>query len=771
MSIEMLITAVGGLPSPTYPLALPHHSPPVRSGTARNAIENGRFSFPLVYRLLRYIGDRAYTGTISTPAEYKPALGAENFFCLIPKQLALTNNRGLHDMRNAIRFSALALAVSSATAWAQGDEETVVVSATRTENSIAQAPAAVTVITAADIERTPADDLGDLLRNVPGVNIAQTSTRDINMTARGATNTLSTSQLVLLDGRSVYLDFFGIVLWDLLPIQSTEIKQIEVVRGPGSAVWGANAMSGVTNIITKRPQEIVGTNVVIGTNTANVVHAGGDSDFAYKISGGVFDQDAYDRPQGEVPGSNPPQTYPPFQNDGTTQRRADISFDWGLDDGYFSLGAGAASTDGIIHTGIGPFDIKDDTDLQYFHADWYKGNFHFGASAQFLDGFGTNLLTVDTTGQPLGFRFINDTFNIDVSNSTQVGDRHLVTYGGNVRMHDFDLNIAPAADDKDEWGVFIQDEIQLSDQWRWVLGLRYDDIDPLKDSVVTPRTSLLYSFSPNHTFRISYNEAFRTPSAINNYLQISILQPLAPGVAAVGDAYGDVALTEESLEAWEIGYVGNLDNGMAVTVAAYRNETRDSIDFFTADLYGPTNLPSPGPTMPAQLIPCFALAPGTLPACPFGGLAGVVPSDYSYRNVGKTVDKGVEFSLDQQLEDWYWWLNLSWQDDPDITGADPTDVNRAPEWRANVGVGQDMGGFFWNATVNYQDESYWADVLFARAPTDAFTAVNASVGWRFRDESMTFKIIGQNIFDDELQQHIFGDIIDRRVDAQISFSF
>jgi iron complex outermembrane receptor protein len=675
-------------------------------------------------------------------------------------------------MRNATRFLGLGLAVLGQPLLAQNPEqEVVVVSATRTENSVAQAPAAVTVISSEMIDRTPGDDIGDLLRNVPGLNVSQTNARDINMTARGSTNTLSNTQLVLLDGRSIYLDFFGIVLWDLLPVQPGEIKQIEVVRGPGSAVWGANAMSGVTNVITERPSDIVGTTLVAGTTGANVVHAAGDDDFAYKVSGGYFDQSAYDRPSGVVPGSSPPQTYPDFANEGTTQRRADVRFDWGMEGGYFSFGAGGATTDGIIHTGIGPFDIDNDAELTYFQADWFNGNAHIGVSGQFLDGDATNLLTLSSDGQPLGFRFVNDTYNVDLSNSSQIGDRHFVTYGGNVRMHEFDLDIAPQADDKDEWGLFVQDEIELSERWRWVIGVRYDDIDPLTDSVVTPRTSLLYSFSPDHTIRVSYNEAFRTPSAINNYLGISILQPLAPGVAAVADAFGDPALTEESLEAYEIGYVGYLDNGMALGAAAYRNETEGSIDFFVVDLYGPTNLPAPGPTMPPPLIPCFAIPPGTNPACPLGGLSGVVPSDYSYRNIGRTIDRGLELSVDQQLDDWYWWANMSWQDDPDIVGVDPADVNRAPEWRANAGVGQDFGRLFWDASLNYQDEAYWADVLFARASTDAFTQVNAALGWRFRDDSVTLKLIGQNLFDEELQQHIFGDIIDRRIEAQVSVSF
>ncbi len=83
----------------------------------------------------------------------------------------------------------------------------------------------------------------------------QTSARDVNLSMRQGTSTLATSTLVLLDGRSIYLDFFGLVLWDLIPSNPADIKQVEVVRGPASAVWGANALTGVVNILTKTPRE------------------------------------------------------------------------------------------------------------------------------------------------------------------------------------------------------------------------------------------------------------------------------------------------------------------------------------------------------------------------------------------------------------------------------------------------------------------------------------------------------------------------------------
>src|SRR6185503_10245724 len=116
-------------------------------------------------------------------------------------------------------------------------DEIVVVTASRREEQLRNAPATMSVVTGEKITHGSGQTVTDLLRLVPGVNVSQTSTRDVNVTPRAATGTLSDSLLVLLDGRSIYQDFFGAVLWDFLPIQPNEIKQIEVIRSPASAVW------------------------------------------------------------------------------------------------------------------------------------------------------------------------------------------------------------------------------------------------------------------------------------------------------------------------------------------------------------------------------------------------------------------------------------------------------------------------------------------------------------------------------------------------------
>src|SRR5687767_12338793 len=143
-------------------------------------------------------------------------------------------------------------------------EEIVVVSGSRAEEKLINTPATMSVITAQTIELAPTQNFAELLRSIPGLNITQVSARDINVTSRAPTGTLATGQLALLDGRSLYQDFFGFVMWDFLPVNLNEIKQVEVIRGPASAVWGANALYGVVNVISKSPREMQGTSVLFG---------------------------------------------------------------------------------------------------------------------------------------------------------------------------------------------------------------------------------------------------------------------------------------------------------------------------------------------------------------------------------------------------------------------------------------------------------------------------------------------------------------------------
>lgn len=158
------------------------------------------------------------------------------------------------------------------------EEETVSI-ASRYEQPISQAPSNVYVITDEDIRQSGAIDLPTVLRRVPGLEIMQMTGGDFNVSARGGNQPFANKMLVMVDGRSIYGDVQGTVFWKSIPVTLPEIKRIEVLKGPASAMYGFNAFDGVINIITKSPEEMKGTTLQfgggeLGTISSAAVHAG-----------------------------------------------------------------------------------------------------------------------------------------------------------------------------------------------------------------------------------------------------------------------------------------------------------------------------------------------------------------------------------------------------------------------------------------------------------------------------------------------------------------
>jgi outer membrane receptor protein involved in Fe transport len=165
------------------------------------------------------------------------------------------------------------------------------------------------------------------------------------------------------------------------------------------------------------------------------------------------------------------------------------------------------------------------------------------------------------------------------------------------------------------------------------------------------------------------------------------------------------------------------------------------------------------------------------------GLGGLLPAAFSYRNIGELTDTGVELSLDYRPSaEWRAFFNYSWQDEPETEGIDPVTlpsgrvvpaVNIPPEHRVNLGASFNGERIFASAVVNYVDEAFWTDVLDSRfwGFTDSYTAVNGTIGTYLGGDRVTISLTGHNIFDEEIQQHIFGDIIARKVTGQLLFRF
>jgi outer membrane receptor protein involved in Fe transport len=671
-------------------------------------------------------------------------------------------------------------------------EETVVVSASKTEQKLVDAPATMTVIGAEQIQNATSQNFAELLRSVPGLNITQVSARDINVTSRAPTGTLATGQLAVLDGRSLYQDFFGFVMWDFLPVNLNEIKQIEVIRGPASAVWGANAVFGVINVITKSPREMQGTSATFGLGTfdragvadagslwyASGTHAAAINDrWAFKLSAGGYSQDPLSRPTGIIPGSPPPGTaFPAYTNTGTSQPKFDGRLDYDYADGRkLSFSAGVAGTEGIMHSGIGPFDINSGSLMGYGRVSFQRRALRVAAFAQRLDGDATNLIARDPSGVFIPFAFKTNTMDVELSNVKAFARRHVLTYGGNLRHNSFDLSIAPLSEGRTEFGAYAQDEIFLSDMFRLTFGARVDRFDYLEDFVFSPRTALLIKPQQNHTFRLSYNRAYRSPSVINNFLDVTLTEPINLGLFSpllAGRVYplpikpvGNADLTETSLDAYEVGYTGVVAGRTVLSAAFYVNKSKNDI-FFTENRDQRWTAANPPPNWAFGLLPPIAISLATQ--------GQGFPASFTYRNFGKTTQKGLELGVDTAASQYVnLFANYSYQAEPEPDGFDISELNLPPKNRFNAGVGFTYSRFLGNLSISYSDDAFWQDVLDDRyhGTTEDYTLVNAGFGVRWLNEKVTTSVKATNLGNQDVKQHVFGDIIKRQVVGELRVQF
>ena len=695
-------------------------------------------------------------------------------------------------------------------AAAPGYVETVtVVSASKVEQKLVDAPATMSVIGPKVLEVAPSNNYADLLRAVPGVNITQLSARDINITSRAATSSLATSQLAILDGRTLYQDFFGFVMWDFMPSNLDEIKQIEVIRGPASAVWGANALNGVINVITKTPREMQGTSFVLGAGAfgrkydaepgsapvsqlrdgslvyGNITHAQAINDrWAYKVSVGTYQSEAFARPSGKIRGNPLGTVYPTYKNTGTAQPKVDVRLDYDGDNGQkWIFSGGHAGTDGIMHSGIGPFDIRPGTTFSYGKVNYSRNALRVQAFLNHLDGFATNLVALDTSGAPVSLDFNTKTFDIEASDTKAIAGKHVITYGGNFRYNKFNLSLATLEDQRKEGGLYVQDEIFLGDKVRLVLGIRGDKFTSIEDPVFSPRAALLLKPTTDSTIRLSYNRAFRAPSAINNNLNTVVTNAIPLGLfnPAFGAtvfrvptaAVGNPDLQEERMDAYEIGYSAAINHRVILSAAWYYTKLTDEI-FFTqvcslpaascdaAGNYGPL---SPPAGWPAVLNPAWAaLYTGLATGAPVR-----FPTGFTYLNLGEVKQQGIELGIDASLTGTLSaFMNYSYQKDPDPNFA-LSELNLAPNNRFSTGFTYSGSRLFGSASLSYAGEAFWQDVLDSRfvGTTRPQTTINGSIGARWSDGRYitTLKVV--NLTNRQVLQHVFSDVARRQIVGEL----
>jgi iron complex outermembrane recepter protein len=404
-----------------------------------------------------------------------------------------------------------------------------VTSVSRRAQRVAQAPASVFVITAEDLRRAGVTSLPEALRLAPNLQIARISAHAYAISARGFNNATGNKLQVLMDGRVLYSPLFSGVFWDTQDTPIADIDRIEVISGPAATLWGANAVNGVINIVTRRSVDTQGGLVHAwgGSNErGGTVRFGGlAGEAAFRVHARHFDRDASLAPDRRR------------ANDAIWRSQAGFRADWGGP-------ASGLSLHGNVYRGA-------------FETDFPQ---HSRISGGHLVGLWTQLgaagderqlrLYYDRTRRELANSVTDrlDTFDIEFQHGYAGFERHSLVWGGGYRQLDDRVENAAALAFvppdrllRNSW-LFVQDEYQLAARWRLIGGLRmsrnsYTGIEVLP--------SLRAAFEPDEQKLLwaAVSRAVRAPSRLDREL----FAPSEPPFLLVGnDSFeSEVALVTE----------------------------------------------------------------------------------------------------------------------------------------------------------------------------------------------------------------------------------
>ena len=549
-----------------------------------------------------------------------------------------------------------------------------------------EAAAAVQIVTGEDIQKMGALSIPEALRYVPGVEVARLDSRQYAITARGFNGTVANKLLVLIDGRSVYTPLFSGVFWDAQDAFLEDVAQIEVIRGPGATVWGANAVNGVVNVISKPARETRGFLVTGGSGNVERGFGGvryggtiGPNAF-FRVYGKTLDRDSSVRPNGQETG------------DEFKMSQGGFRVDWAPPT------AEAITLQGDFYGGSAEQPTTDDQETS-------GGNVLARWTHRFSPQSDLQLVTYyDRTNRTIPNQFEEDldTFDASLRHRVGVGERQEIVWGLGYRQT-FDairnspgLAFLPDRLKREVFSGFVQDEITLAkDRLVWTLGTKVDHND-YTGVEYQPSTRLSWTPTSKQTVWASVSRAVREPSRIDRDLY-------SPGTPPYFLA-GGPNFESEVLRAYELGFRSQLSHALTVSVAGFY----DSYDKLRSIEAGPP----------------FVLA---------NGLDGN--------------SHGVEASASVQAREWwrlsggYTYLELELEASPGSN--DVTQVRQAGDSPRNQGFVRSSMALPRDLSLDVG--ARYVDVLpNQRVPS--YVACDARLGWQ-PSKTVEVAVVGSNLFD------------------------
>jgi iron complex outermembrane receptor protein len=598
---------------------------------------------------------------------------------------------------------------------------TQVTSVSKKEQTLARTAAAVFVVNSEDIRSSGATNLPDVLRMVPGVEVARINANTWAVTIRGFNSRFSDKVLVLVDGRSVYTPSFSGVYWDQLNVPLEDIDRIEVIRGPGATIWGANAVNGVINIITKPAQSTKGglTSASGGTQgqAAGLLQYGGDAG----SSGAYRGFATYSRTgDSQLPDG-------PSAADGWSQAHAGARADWNLspNDTLMTQGDAFSNVESQSRT---QWFLPVPGDTPYAQPINVSGGDVLARWRHvFRDGSDISVQTYfdyyrrNEFGQPEEQK----TVDFDFAHHFIRG-RHDIVWGagyrqiGSILPTTAQVSLWPPRQTDRLYNGFIQDEIRLTDSLWFTIGSK------LEHNVFTgfefePSARIAWTLTDRQTLWAAASRAIRQPSQLEEDVDVEIgSMPVNPYTLVVSRLYGNSQFRSEELRDYEVGYRTGWAKNLSLDVATFLSFYRHL----------------------ATLEPEALSISGAAPGSPY---PIVVQAPYMWGNKGYATDYGGEVALNWKVNSrWrvspsYSLLHVNFHLDPSsqdtlstaLAGNTPEHIFRV---RSFVNLSRKLD---WDQTV------YWSS-QFQNGAVPSHTRVDTRLAWR-AGESMELSLVGQNL--------------------------
>ena len=629
--------------------------------------------------------------------------------------------------------------------------EVVVYGASLRQERITEAPSAVSVLETKDIQRFASHgQIAKLLEMEPGIDIAQNGLFDFNINTRGFNSSLNRRVLILLDGRDLGTAFLGATEWNGLSTPLEELGRIELVRGPGSALYGANAFNGVMNISSIRPKDNQGTRINITAGESDSYR--GDIRFSNNVGklsyramiGGyqgksfATSRKNYNFEYEGLTALNNEQI--DLNTDAIRSIYGSMRFDYEVDNKSYVTGEGGYTQveNETIVTGIGRVQI------QRASRPWVRFNYNgYGFNAMYWANGRNNIEPEKSLAT--GLDLIQDAWihHSELQyNFTQFQDKLFVVIGGSHRFINIDtegtLMLDPRNDNTSS--IFAQLEYKFNSSFKTIGAVRWDR-SSLHESEISPKVALVYNFNPSQSIRITYNQAFQAPNYSEQYLYVKS-PPTTPPFTTSTVYQGNPDLITEKITGYEFGYKGIYFNSFFLTFDLYYNQLKD----FITDL---------GPT---------------------GGSIfenGVRYSIWSYNNAGKVNEYGFEVAVNYYLtNEIVIDANYSYFEF-DVIEKDANDylLPNSPKFKINGGItyyhpeGHDI-----SLKVKYIPTFPWAAGIFRDGDVLSYTMIN--LGGTFRvNNYLSFNLNVTNLLNQEHYEILGGSLLRRRTLLSTSVSF